>query len=120
MFINHTNHSSKRWVREQLQAAKKYGDIVDMPFPVIDASVGSEEIARIAAEKAQEIIGMRPDAVMVQGEFTYSFALIRMLKDAGILVVAACSQRNLLEEINEAGDTIKRTIFRFIQFREYI
>ena len=35
MFINHTNHSSKYWSDEQLVAARQYGDIIDMPFPVL-------------------------------------------------------------------------------------
>ena len=36
MFINFSNHASTRWGVPQKQAAKKYGEIVDMQFPNVD------------------------------------------------------------------------------------
>ena len=35
MFINLTNHSSTNWSKKQRKAAEVYGQIIDMPFPVI-------------------------------------------------------------------------------------
>lgn len=32
MFINYTNHPSASWGEKQTDEAKKYGEIVDMPF----------------------------------------------------------------------------------------
>lgn len=44
MFINFSNHASTRWGVPQKQAAKKYGEIVDMQFPNVDPEATSEEV----------------------------------------------------------------------------
>ena len=36
MFINLTNYSSEKWSEKQLNAARSYGEIVDIAFPLID------------------------------------------------------------------------------------
>ena len=36
MFINLTNHPSATWSEEQLKAARQYGEIVDLHFPIIE------------------------------------------------------------------------------------
>lgn len=33
MFINLTNHPSDKWSKEQLEAARKYGEVVELVFP---------------------------------------------------------------------------------------
>ena len=37
MFVNLSNHSSDKWDEPQLSAAKLYGDIEDISFPIIAA-----------------------------------------------------------------------------------
>ncbi len=41
-FINLTNHPSTKWGADQLAAAKKYGNIVDIPFPAVDPEASSD------------------------------------------------------------------------------
>lgn len=119
LFINHTNHPSAQWSEEQLQAARQYGDVVDVPFPQIEAGLSEAEVHDMAETAAGQIAVLKPSAVMVQGEFTYSYALIRQLQASGIRVVAACSERQTIAALNEKQETVKKSVFKFVQFRVY-
>ncbi|MCD8104786.1 MAG: hypothetical protein LUF35_07265 [Lachnospiraceae bacterium] len=119
MFINHTNHLSENWSDVQLREAGKYGTIVDIPFPDIDPELDGREVAQLANQKAEEIIAMKPDAVLCQGEFTYTFCLVQILKARGIRVMAACSRRVTQEYTDENRNTRRVSVFEFVRFREY-
>lgn len=119
MFVNCSNHNSINWSDEQLEAAHEYGEILDYRFPSVPADASSEEIAKIAGKVAEEVIGLKPDCVMCQGEFTLTYNIVSRLKKAGIKVVAGCSERNVAEKKNEDGTTEKTAIYKFVQFREY-
>ena len=113
-FVNFSNHPSDLWTLEQLQAAKVYGDVVDVPFPQVDPTLSSEEIKAMADRYVSDILEYRPAAVMCQGEFTLCYAVIERLKKNGITVLAACSER-----ITRTEGNVKTTIFEFKGFREY-
>ena len=119
MFVNCSNHNSKNWSEEQLAAAREYGEIYDYPFPVISAEATSKEVAVSAKRIADEMIGLKPDCVMCQGEFTMTNMLVNILKGAGIKVVAGCSERDVIETRKADGSNEKIAVFRFVQFREY-
>ena len=98
--------------------AGKYGCIEDVPFPQVSASMGREEVQKLAKEYATQILEKKPDCVLCQGEFCVSWHVVDTLKKAGVRVVAACSERIAEEVYGECG-TEKRSVFRFVQFREY-
>ena len=118
-FINHTNHPSSRWEEGQRYAAEAYGTIVDLPFPDISTEWGEMEVRHLAEENAIRILARRPAAVLVQGEFSYTVALVERLKAAGILVLSACSERLVHERVDENGETIRESRFVFRCFRTY-
>lgn len=118
-FINHTNHPSSRWEEGQRCAAEAYGAIVDLPFPDISTEWGEMEVRHLAEENAIRILARRPAAVLVQGEFSYTVALVERLKAAGILVLSACSERLVHERVDENGETIRESRFVFRCFRTY-
>lgn len=118
-FINHTNHPSAQWEEAQLRAAEAYGIISDIPFPQIPADWDEDAVRRLAAENARTILAHRPAAVLVQGEFTYTYALINLLKAADIPVLSACSERHVSERVNEAGEIVRESRFAFCRFRAY-
>jgi len=120
MFINFSNHSSARWSSAQKDAALKYGDIVDLAFPAVPADAPSSRIDSMAEEYSNRISFMKPTAVMCQGEFTLAFGVISRLIAKDITVVAACSERNVIDENNSDGSTYKQNVFTFRQFREYV
>lgn len=118
MFLNFSNHPSCLWGQEQKMAAGQFGEIVDLPFPQVLAEMSSEDVRRLADQYALQILGRKPDCVLCQGEFCLSWHVIAHLKEAGVRVVAACSERTAEEVYGEKG-TEKKSVFRFVQFREY-
>lgn len=114
-FVNYSSHPSDLWESRQTEAALQLGDrIVDVPFPRVDPTMSREEIESIAKEEVIKIMEYSPSIVMCQGEFNLCYAVVNILKGAGIRVVAACSERNTKMEKGK-----KVTDFEFIQFREY-
>ena len=114
-FINFTNHPSAVWDDSQINAARCFGDILDIPFPTVSPTASAEEICRLGEEYVQLILSKVPRAVLCQGEFTLSYYVIRRLLEHGIKVFAACTERQVIMVGNE-----KRSIFSFVQFREYL
>lgn len=118
MLINLSNHPSKNWSIEQLNAAEQFGEIVDIPFPAVSPFAPLADVKNIALEYFQLIIskGEKSELVVnLSGEFTLVFSLVELLKREGIQVVCATSERNVL--VNDDGTkTIK---FDFVAFRNY-
>ena len=119
MFINHTNHASAKWPAAQKEAARTWGEIEDLPFPDIGADWDEERVAKVAAENAAKILAKKPCAVLCQGEFTYVYHLVNLLRAAGVTVLAATSRREAIEEQAEDGSARKISRFVFTRFREY-
>lgn len=118
MFINCSNHKFSMWDDAQKNAALKWGEVEDIPFPNVNPYLSSEEIKRLAADTAELICSYNPAVVMCQGEFTLTFELVKILKEKGIRVVSACSERNVIEK-TDGGACKKEVFFRFVRFREY-
>ena len=120
IFINFTNHPSKDWEENQIKAARGYGEIVDVPFPMVEAECTEAEVDELAHGFCRRICAYEPVAVLCQGEFSLAYQVIHLLKEKGITVLAACSQRDVREEKKEDGSMEKTAIFRFVRFREYL
>lgn len=118
MFVNFTNHPSKKWSRKQIGASKCYGDIVDIPFPVVSPESTVEEIQQTAEVYAEKILQYSPQFVLCQGEFCMAYHVIRILKEKGIRVGAACSERRVTESTTET-ETKKEVCYQFVQYRDY-
>ena len=119
IFINLSNHPSRQWGEEQLAAARKFGKIVDMNFPPIDPQTSPEKIQNFAKSVFSLIRALGKPVVMVQGEFTFTYQLVRLLQEAGIRAVVSCSKRVSEEYVDEKGATVKVSSFRFEGFRDY-
>lgn len=117
--INFTNHPSEFWDITQKEAALKYGEIVDIPFPHVDENANSEEVVQLAQEYIDKIIEMKPTMVVCQGEFCLTYHVIKQLKKNNIKVMAACSKRETYEIQNVDGSVVKTAVFKFVRFREY-
>jgi len=121
MLINLSNHPSSTWSPIQLQTARdKFGDITDILFPEINPEWDDAQIAELAQTYYLRIREMaeETDAVQVvhlMGEYTFCYALVSLLKEAGIQVVVSTSKRQSV--MHEDGTkTIK---FDFVRFRNY-
>lgn len=111
-FVNFSNHPSKDWTEEQLDAAEAYGEVRDYPFPSVDAKAGEEEIRDIADVAVEKILAMNPAAVMCQGEFALTYAVISRLIQKNVPVFAACGKR----QVEEIGVGKKIVVFSFENF----
>lgn len=119
VFINCSNHPSEPWCAEQKKAAEEYGRIVDIRFPEVDPGWTNAQVNAEAERICGEINQYNAAAVMCQGEFTLTYAIISRLKEKGITVLAACSRRRTEEEIKADGSTRKDSIYSFEGFREF-
>ena len=119
VFINLSNHPSARWSDTQRSAAESYGKIVDISFPSISPHADSAEIDLLVSEYYSKIKKYDCSAVMVQGEFVFTYRLVKLLKENGYKVLSACSERRVTEYIDENGRTQSRSEFEFVGFREY-
>lgn len=117
MFINLSNHPSANWSREQLEAARRYGEIVDISFPVIDSSCTKEHILRCVNTYVETIQRMKDDdtVVHVMGEMTFTHNLVNALKKLGFTCLASTTERIATEN----DDGTKLSEFSFTKFREY-
>ncbi|MBP3419956.1 MAG: CRISPR-associated protein [Marinifilaceae bacterium] len=119
MLINLSNHPSLLWSERQLDAAKGYGDIIDVPFPVIDEKGDEKYISDLADEYLRRVLTLSVNnevVVHLMGELSFTFALLNRLQANGIKCIASTSERIVLDEC--AGHK-GEVIFRFERFREY-
>jgi hypothetical protein len=117
MFINFTNHPSENWSEKQLTAARRYGEIVDLSFPIIEPTFTKEDILLLVKESSDVILGIKDDdtVVHVMGEMTFTYNLVNALKELGITCLASTTERNTVM----TPDGKKISEFKFVQFREY-
>lgn len=103
-------------------AASKYGAISNIAFPNVPANATKEQVHEMARDFAGPLMnnfGPADTVVMIQGEMTLTYELVRIFKIAGYVVCAACSERKTQEIHNPDGTTTKTSVFEFVQFRIY-
>ena len=117
MFINLTNHPSEKWSEEQLTAARQYGEVIDLPFPIIEPTFTKQDIMYLVRECTDVIMGIKKGdtVVHVMGEMTFTHNLVNALKEKGITCLASTTERNTIM----TTDGKKISEFKFVQFREY-
>lgn len=116
MLLNLSNHPSHKWNAKQKQIAQQdYGEVVDIPFPHISPEINKETLANVVNEYFDKIWAIRPKAVHLMGEMTFTYALVTKLKAAGIPCYASTTNR----VVEEQEDGKKIVHFQFVQFRAY-
>lgn len=118
LFVNLSNHPSSTWQPAQLEAAKQYGEIIDIGFPAVDALCMPERVDQLANQYALDIINKGAPTCLtahVMGEMTLTFRIVELLKAQGIRCVASTTERI----VTDLPDNRKETQFTFVQFREY-
>lgn len=117
LFINFSNHPSSGWDEDQMAQAKRYGHVVDLPFPQVDPMMASEQVRQLADQCVKDILEMGDEAGMtvhVMGEMTLVYHVVTALKQHGVCCVASTTERIA----TEANGT-KVSEFRFVTFRDY-
>ncbi len=119
MFINLSNHPSSQWSEAQTEAARRYGDIIDMPFPIVSPQANEDEVEALADEYRQKVLDLaqgQPVTVHVMGEMTFTVSLVLKLHETGISSVASTT----LRVVSESSNGVKQSFFKFIKFRKYL
>lgn len=119
LFVNLTNHKSDLWSDDQLKAAKKYGLLIDYPFPVISPLLDEESVRMISETTVDDIMKFCPTAVLCQGDYSATYQMVSLFKKFGVLVLSACSERDVKEIKEPSGETTKISLFKFVRFRKY-
>ena len=121
MLINLSNHPLAYWAEQQRAMAEgHWGQVVDLPFPVIPPTLTTQEVVALAEEYCARCVDMLhqeddpSSAVHLMGEMVFCFHLAAMLKHAGIEVVASTSERIVCYT-----DGTKNSEFNFVTFRAY-
>ena len=118
LFINFSNHPSCNWSDAQLAAAKRYGDIRDLPFPAVNEHSSEEDVSLLADSFVSQILSLgKPEdlTVHIMGEMTFTFMAVTRLKQHGIRCVASTTER----KVTCRSDGTKVSEFSFVRFREY-
>lgn len=84
-------------------------------FPSVDPSLQNHELDLLVAQHESQIMDLKPMAVHIMGEMTFTFRLVSKLKQKGIRCIASTTERDVREDAK--GNKI--STFRFVQFREY-
>lgn len=106
------------WGEKQKEYSKVYGELVDIPFPNISPAADEDSVKKLSLDYFMKIQDLKPSAVLLQGEFGFTFSLATLLKESNIKVVYATSKRIVNEE--RINDHIKKeVIFEFERYREY-
>lgn len=119
MLINLSNHPSSLWGKEQIESAIcLFGDILDIPFPMVDPN-GDKQYIESLAEKYVDEMTKKADrdntVIHIMGELTLTFAILNKMINLGFRCVASTTERDAT--ISEDGT--KNVKFNFIQFRDY-
>lgn len=118
MLINFSNHPLVTWSKEQVEASKDYGGIMDLPFPAVNPDASHEEVKELADEFVNRILSLGKDhsvTVHIMGEMTFCFMVVSRLKEMGIGCIASTSVRDA--EVTSDGRKISD--FQFVKFRRY-
>ncbi len=116
MLLNLSNHPSSDWPATQLEfALKNWNKVEDLPFPNIDPNWNTDRVLQEAEIFVAMIRKTDPTAVHLMGELCFCFHLCRLLKEAGLRVVASTTQRKA--SIDARGN--KTSTVEFVQFRDY-
>jgi hypothetical protein len=120
MLINLSNHPSNSWSDKHLNAAKrKYGKVVDLPFPLISPKANTKQVKEKAEKYLSKIIDLlkssndKNNAVHLMGEFTFVLLLAQLLKKRRIKLAFSTTDR-----IVEEKEGKKIVTFDFVKFRE--
>lgn len=115
MLINLSNHPFSAWPENQQQTAiRQYAEVVDLPFPHIDADADHDQVLMLAENYLSQIRKMPPATVHLMGELTFCFILADLLRKVGIACVASTTRREVVMHHN-----VKTAVFDFVKFRPY-
>ncbi|MEM6318140.1 MAG: TIGR02221 family CRISPR-associated protein [Bacteroidota bacterium] len=109
--LNVSHHPFAHWSTAQRQLAQQqFGSVRDLAFPEVDAALSPTAFNALVEQYYRQIKQLRPQAVHIMGELTFTYALVRRLKGEGVVCLASVVHRQI-------GQSEDRTID--YDFRKY-
>ena len=118
VLLNISNHPSSTWNEEQMAAAASFGEIVDVPFPVIDETAESSDVQALADEylvKVRALADGCQATIHIMGEQTFLYSMLYRLQHDGYRCIASTTKRI----VDVMPDGSRKVTFCFSRFREY-
>lgn len=118
IFINLSNHPSKNWDKQQINAAKQYGEIIDIKFPAVDPNISEKDITTLSDKVVDNILSKYKNShiyIHIMGEMTLTYKIVQRLKANDIVCLASSTDR-IVEDVSDGEKLVK---FDFVRFREY-
>lgn len=117
--INISNHPSSGWSEDQRAGWDK---IVDIPFPPVSPESDFHEVKLLAQEitdKVAQISNAEEGIyIMIQGEYSLSYAVFSMLKELKKYKFVVPTTARVVEEKARPDGTVEKvSVFRFIRWR---
>jgi hypothetical protein len=119
MFYNLSNHPHINWGNAQLEAARKWGGIEDVPFPKVPAQLDEQDILRLARECVKKVKMSANDAIFVAGEYGIVFPIIDELLNQEKTVLSTVSDGKMTYRTTDNGTSERITHFNFLEFIPY-
>ncbi len=115
MILNFTNHPFDTWPEVQkVKGLEEFITIQDFLFPEIDPALDEMELEKMVRQYLEQILELKPSAVLIMGEMNFTFQMIYFLMQNNIPCYASTSERIMEKD----GEKITNT-FRFNRFRKY-
>jgi hypothetical protein len=122
-FLNLSNHPISTWSAEQVEAARAIGlgEPVELAggMPRVDPAADESAVESLAREVAARAAAQDAAGAFVASDLTFTFALVRELQARGVRCFAATTEREVEERVGPGGESEKRSVFRFVRWREY-
>jgi hypothetical protein len=125
MLLNISNHKFEKWTEEQKkEAVRLFNNVIDLGFPEVSPEGDEKYVLQLVEEYCKKIFSTPHDNffdinVFIMGEQGFCYSLIRRLKEYGIRCFYSTTARIVVEEIDNNKVT-KKSIFKFVRFREYV
>ncbi len=124
MLLNISNHPWKKWSDKQKETAiELFGGVEDLIFPDIDPGLSLEDVQVTASDYLSYILKIKEVnkddekgfSVLISGEYTLVYRLLRLLEENEIKSYCATSKR----DVSYNADGSKNINFAFVTFRPY-
>ena len=127
VFWNLSNHPiSGTWAPGQYEAAQEWEGLRleprDFPFPAVAPTADAEEVIQLAEAALQALVAAGAtvgEPVLVMGEFTLVYQLVKRLIRRGLVPITATTHREATQELLGDGSVGMAHRFRFVRFRRY-
>lgn len=122
MLINLTNHPYEGWSKEQQEdIVAKCGKVLDMPFPKMDPDWPNEieKIVELVRTYRDKVIALKPDAVLLMGEWCFTIMLINELLKRGVKVYSTATDLDMQFTHNPDGSIDRVSHIHYRGLRPY-